>query len=452
MITSTHRIAIFNSLTLTVMLTLLNLTSLQAQNLVTNSNFTGGSSTGWSTSSTIEVNPQTTYGGPSSSIYVTELDVERTINQQVCIMPGLTYTLTYQAARRPQIGTPTNPGIQLKVTGATSNTNYITNAQLYNSTTWSPQSKTFSITVPANSTDKKLNIQFSSVNNTTTFGVVVWDIELAPVSGSPLSISGPSTSAIAYSNSYSLTNSPASTIYNWSFSDDASQASSTSATPSNISWATTGIKTVSVAVSNSVCTMSTYSKAVSVQVTLPVQITGFTGTVAGGMGQLTWVSEKETNGRYFVVERSTNGIDFDSIGKVNSVNAEMAYTYHYSDQSMSVGNNFYRLRHVDLDNAVYYSKTIVLSNTYRGNSSNMQLYPNPVAATLNYSLISEKAGSVIVQVYNASGVLVMNSRVELPVGATQRTINIAHLSNGNYFLKLVDAQGAFQYTQAFIKI
>src|ERR1700712_4297453 len=88
--------------------------SLHAQNLVVNSNFTGGSSTGWSTGSSIEINPQSVYGGPSSSIYVTEIDMERSLSQQVCILPGLSYTFTYQASRRPQSGSPASPGITVK--------------------------------------------------------------------------------------------------------------------------------------------------------------------------------------------------------------------------------------------------------------------------------------------------------------------------------------------------
>src|SRR5882757_11445997 len=68
----------------------------QAQNLISNSNFTGGSSSGWTTGCSVEVNPQSVYGGPSSSIYVTEIDMERCLSQQVCILPGLSYTFTYQ--------------------------------------------------------------------------------------------------------------------------------------------------------------------------------------------------------------------------------------------------------------------------------------------------------------------------------------------------------------------
>lgn len=441
-----------NSLLFAAILQLTSITVLHAQNLVTNSDFAGGSSTGWSTSSSLEINPSSVYGGPSSSLYVTELDKERTINQEVCILPGLTYTLTYYASRRTQSPTPTIAGMRIKVTGSNTNNNYVNVTRLYSNTTWTAYAVSFDITVLANSSDKKLNIQFSSYNNTTTYGVLVWDVELAPPTASPISISGPSSSAVSVANSYSLSNVPASGVsYNWSFSGGGSPGSSHSANPS-VSWATTGSKNVSVAVSNGSCTVASYSKAVSVQIPLPVDITSFTGSVVSNNGQLTWVSQKETNGRYFMVERSVNGIDFDSIGVVSSKNVQVAYTYQYVDQSMSAGNNYYRIRHVDLDNAVYYSKTIVLNNTSTGNSGSMQVYPNPAVATLNYSITSEKAGSVIVQVYNTSGVMVSTSRAQLSAGTSQQSFSIAGLNSGHYFLKVVDAEGGFQYTQGFVKL
>lgn len=442
---------LFYGLVMAATLQLISVTTADGQNLVTNSNFSGGSSSGWSTSSSIEVNPQTTYGGPSSTIYVTEIDVERSINQQVCVLPGLTYTFTYQASRRPQSATPASPGIVVKVTGTSTNNNYVNSTQSYSSTNWSAQTQTFSISVPANSTDKKLNIQFVPNNNSSTYGVLIWDVQLSPAASSALSISGPSSSAVSSPNTYFVNNSPANTSYSWTFSNDASRSSSTSAMPSNISWASSGTKTVSVALSNGTCTMATYSKAVSVQVVLPVTISGLTGVVIDQTGRLTWVAESETNGKYFVIERSANGVDFDSIGRVSPVNADMAYTYQYTDQSMLPGNNYYRIRHVDLNDAIYFSRTISLNSGASGDSGKMEVFPNPAGATLNYRVVSSQAGIGMLQVFNSFGVMVITSQVQLVEGVNQHAINISGLNNGSYFLKLTNTSGGRQYTMTFVK-
>src|SRR5690349_5541906 len=60
---------------------------MSAQNLTTNSSFNNGS-TGWTSSCSVEVNPETTYGGTNASNYVTEIDMERCLDQNICILPG----------------------------------------------------------------------------------------------------------------------------------------------------------------------------------------------------------------------------------------------------------------------------------------------------------------------------------------------------------------------------
>lgn len=439
--------------TVIVALFTLNICSLQAQNLVVNSNFAGGSTTGWSTASSIEINPQSTYGGPSSSIYVTEIDNERSLSQQVCILPGLSYTFTYQATRRPQTGSPANPGIKVKVTGVTSNTNYVNSTQAYTNTSWSAQSMTFTVNVPSNSTDKKLNIEFTPNNNTTTYGVIVWDIELEPASTNPLSINGPGTSGVSTPNNFSLTNSPASVSYNWAFSADASSASSGSATPTGITWASLGSKNVTVSVSNGTCTMASYTKAVTISSTLPVEWGSFTGAIQNNDATLTWVSEQESEGKYFVISRSTDGTNFDSIGVIASRNISTAYTYEYNDKTMPAGNVSYRIEHVDLDDAVTFSKIVILTNAASSTEKeNLRLFPNPAVSTLNYTITSLQATRVDIGIYSLSGVLMMTSQVHLSAGSNQNAINIGSLNHGNYFLKIVNAAGTVQSVRSFIKL
>jgi hypothetical protein len=426
--------------------------STQAQNLVSNSNFSGGSSSGWTTGCSVEVNPQSTYGGPSGSIYVTEIDVERCLSQQVCILPGLSYTLAYTATRRPQSGSPANPGLQVKVTGNVSNTNYVNNIKAYTNTTWNLQTQSFTITVPAGSADTKLNIQFLPNNNSTTYGVILSDIELAPTSASALSIGGPTTSAVAVSNSYYLTGSPSGASYNWSFSNGANFATSASATPSNITWSTMGTKTVSVAISNSVCTMASYSQTVNVSAILAVQLSDFTGESKDNDGLLSWAMANGAGTEYFVIERSADGNIFDSIGMIAWINNAAAYTYHFTDKSMLNGNNFYRLRTVNRDGATSYSGVVILTNNFTLTTGKMNIFPNPATALLNFEIASATGGEVTVQVFNLSGILMIKKQLQLSAGNNLQSLPTSMLRTGNYFLQVSNAQGTVRYMQAFARI
>ncbi|MDP4130265.1 MAG: T9SS type A sorting domain-containing protein [Bacteroidota bacterium] len=432
------------------LLILTTASGVHAQNLVVNSNFTGGSSTGWSTSSSIEINPQSVYGGTSSTAYATELDVERTINQKVCILSGLSYTLTFQASRRTGGGTPANPGLQVIVTGTGSNTNYVNDRKAYTNTSWSAQNMSFTFSVPSNSSDKLVNIQFLSNNNSGTYGVLVWDIELAPASTNALSVSGPVDVSLSSPADFAVTNAPSGATYSWTF-PDANASTSTRSRPSGISWSSLGVKTVSTALSNGTCTMASYSKAVTVVVVLPVQWTNFDGSVINHNAHLTWIAQDESEGRYFVIQRSANSVDFDSVGMIASLNMGSAHTYSFTDGNTPSGQVSYRLLHVDLDNNVEYSSIVSLNNDPVSVPGAMGIFPNPAISTLTCTMNSENEARASIRVFNLAGLLMMSTEFHLNIGLNQTTVNISSLRPGTYFLNTINAQTGAQTVRAFVK-
>ncbi|HEY8894690.1 MAG TPA: hypothetical protein VIM79_07735, partial [Niastella sp.] len=247
-----------------------------AQNLVTNSSFTNGT-TGWSSSCSMEVYDETVYGGSNSSNNVTEIDRERCLDQNICIMPGITYTISFRGTRRIDGNTPSTVGITLQVKGVTSNTLYVNQNKSYSNTSWGWTSQTYTFTVPANSSDKTVNIHIQDNNNHSTYGVIMDDIELHPQTD--MAISGVTSATVGTAYSYSVSNSPASGItYNWSMGANATTATSSAATPST-SWTTTGSKSLSVSISNGTCVVTSLSSTISVTSVLPVTFTNFTGVI-----------------------------------------------------------------------------------------------------------------------------------------------------------------------------
>src|ERR1700761_3955940 len=92
----------------------------------------------------------------------------------------------------------------------------------------------------------------------------------------------------------------------------------------------------------------------------PALIMSFAGQVSNNVADLTWVMENETNSKWFVIERSGDNGEYDSIGVVVGLNNDNMTTYTFSDNNMQSGNNYYRLRMVDKDNVVRYSKIVTL--------------------------------------------------------------------------------------------
>jgi hypothetical protein len=80
---------------------------------------------------------------------------------------------------------------------------------------------------------------------------------------------------------------------------------------------------------------------------LPVVLDQYSVIKAGNTALMKWRTATEENTREFIMERSTDGIQFSEIGRVPA--AGTARSYSLSDLSPRAGVNFYRLRLVDLD-------------------------------------------------------------------------------------------------------
>jgi hypothetical protein len=91
---------------------------------------------------------------------------------------------------------------------------------------------------------------------------------------------------------------------------------------------------------------------------------------------LTWQTAQEQNSHFIEVQRSGNAKDFASIGQVPAAgNSNLVKDYSFADPSPLAGNNFYRLRLVDLDGSYTYSKILEVTATVSGQS--IEVFSNP---------------------------------------------------------------------------
>jgi hypothetical protein len=185
---------------------------------------------------------------------------------------------------------------------------------------------------------------------------------------------------------------------------------------------------------------------------LPALLMSFSGTAENNTAELNWEMENETNCKWFVIERSGDAGGFDSINVVTGLNNTHATAYSFADAHMLKGNNYYRLRQVDRDGVVKYSKIVILYNKSYATAGKMEIYPNPASAVVNYTVASASADLVTVQVYNLAGVVLLTRQQQLAAGSNQQTLAISNLKSGNYFLKVINREGSTQYVQPFVKV
>jgi hypothetical protein len=98
---------------------------------------------------------------------------------------------------------------------------------------------------------------------------------------------------------------------------------------------------------------------------------------------LHWVTLTEANANYFDLEKSSNGYDFEAIGRIDAKgNSTSKINYSFLDRDADISRFYYRLKSVDLalgnqPAAFEYSKVISVEKLGFQNYGVM-VYPNPV--------------------------------------------------------------------------
>jgi type IX secretion system substrate protein len=116
--------------------------------------------------------------------------------------------------------------------------------------------------------------------------------------------------------------------------------------------------------------------AINTMATLPVGMTGFTTQPRGHTVDLQWTTATEQNSKDFVIERSQDGVNWNSIGQVAAAgNSQESLQYNYVDQTPMTGANYYRLQEIAEDGSSVYSE--IRSVEFTGTTIAVNWYPNP---------------------------------------------------------------------------
>jgi hypothetical protein len=163
--------------------------------------------------------------------------------------------------------------------------------------------------------------------------------------------------------------------------------------------------------------------------TLPVKLVSFNATKENASVKLIWSTSQEVNTREFVVERSTDGVNFEKINTVNARgNSTTGTSYQAGDVKPATGNNYYRLRTVDFDGKVEFSKIIKI---YFSKAFTVSLSPNPASQNITISLTNNKE-ALTMQIVDMSGKVVKSAILSNQVNY----VSLTGLSQGLYLVKL----------------
>jgi hypothetical protein len=146
---------------------------------------------------------------------------------------------------------------------------------------------------------------------------------------------------------------------------------------------------------------------------------------------LKWVSEG-INNEAFIVERSSNGISFATIGTVYS--GTSAVYADFTDKKPLAGVNFYRIKALK-SGRVLYSNIATLN--LKGSVS-ISVYPIPATDHLTISIKDSNSPELVVLLYNGAGQLALQQAYHNWQGTGTISINnLKQFSQGTYYLKVM---------------
>ncbi len=164
---------------------------------------------------------------------------------------------------------------------------------------------------------------------------------------------------------------------------------------------------------------------------LPVLLLDFTATKQAKTVQLNWRTSSELNSKYFDVEFSRDGTQWQSIGRVNAAgNSSITKSYSLIHSSPVNGVNYYRLKQVDLDAQYTYS---VIRTVNFSTNSDLIIMPNPV---LNSVYITANGGGSLgsVTLFSTDGRELQHIN-NYGIG---NPIDMSNYPAGTYMLKITD--------------
>lgn len=146
----------------------------------------------------------------------------------------------------------------------------------------------------------------------------------------------------------------------------------------------------------------------TVPVALPVELTKFIANYNDPNVDVEWATSSEINNNYFMVERSTDGINFEEFDRIDGAgNSTQALEYSVVDYEPYTGVSYYRLTQVDYDGKSTASNIVAVNNE-EGDAVEMSIsvFPNPASRNSDISVKLEgfKNREVLCSLVDAYGV------------------------------------------------
>ncbi len=173
---------------------------------------------------------------------------------------------------------------------------------------------------------------------------------------------------------------------------------------------------------------------------LPIELLTFNANYNGTDVNLNWATASEKNNDYFNIERSADGVNFNSIARIKGA-GNTSFTINYSDidKNPLEGISYYRLKQTDFNGNYTYSdiRPITIIKSF----SVIKVYPIPTDNVINIELNEKMNFPITIKITNILGELVYEStqiadkNISIDVTKLPASVYFVDLNSENYSYK-----------------
>jgi len=169
---------------------------------------------------------------------------------------------------------------------------------------------------------------------------------------------------------------------------------------------------------------------------LPVHLLTFNATyeTSGNSVEVKWSTASEQNNRYFTIERTVDGINWETVEELAGAgNSDNTINYESFDKQPLKGISYYRLKQTDFDGRSSYSAASVI-NIEVAETEQINIVPNPARCFSSVIINAHIADNASVSIYDYSGNLVKQFVYNLVKGSNTIMVDVSQFRNGVYFV------------------
>jgi uncharacterized protein YkwD len=167
-------------------------------------------------------------------------------------------------------------------------------------------------------------------------------------------------------------------------------------------------------------------------VALPIELMQFTATQEEDKIMLHWATATERDNSHFIIERASNGKDFEAIGQLAGAgNSKTERRYNFVDHKVKSGTHYYRLVQHDQSGKTSTSQVIAIRFIEK---LNLSTYVNSDGLTI--ALHSANRNEGIFQIVDLNGFVVKQGEISIESGFNKINQTLDNIPTGIYFLSL----------------